>query len=335
MWAWRYEGQVSAQALRRVDLRMPEVGPGQALLRMRAAALNFRDLAIASGRYHVGVAPPLIPLSDGAGEVVAVGAGVTKVAVGDLACPVYLPDWVKGPINPGAARRRLGGPSDGVLAEYLCVDQEDLVRAPGHLSPEAASALPVAYVTAWHTLFGLGALARGDRLVVQGSGGVSTAAVQLATAMGLEVLSLTRRSEHADTLRALGAATVAVTADPHWAGPVRQVWRDGADAVLTVAGGASLGQAVKSLRVGGKVLLVGYAGGVTAELDIFDAIRHAVTVHVATAGNRSDFEALAAVMEAGGLTPTIGRLFEGDDPRPAFAALAAGGVAGKVALRLP
>jgi NADPH:quinone reductase-like Zn-dependent oxidoreductase len=334
MWAWRYEDEISAHALRRVELPCPEPGPGDVVLRMRAAAVNYRDLAIASGRYHVGVSPPLVPLSDGAGEVVAVGPGVTQFGVGDLVCPVYLPDWIQGPIRPQAARRRLGGPTDGVLAEFVRVRQDEAVRAPGHLSAEAASALPVAYVTAWHTLFAMGGLTRGDKLAVQGSGGVSTAAVQLAAAMGLQVLSVTRRREHVETLRRLGAADVLVVADADWGRAAGEAL-GGADAVLTVAGGGSPGQGILATRVGGRVLIVGYAGGVTAELDIFEAIRHAVTLHVATAGHRTDFEALAAFMEAHRLTPHLGCVLAGDDPKPAFAALAAGGIAGKVVLALP
>lgn len=335
MWTWRYVDRIGRDGLRRVEDQRPEPGPGQVLLRMRAAAVNYRDLAIASGHYHVGVAPPLTPLSDGAGEVVEVGAGVSRVAVGDLACPVYLPDWIDGPITPRAARRRLGGPTDGVLSEYLRLSEEDVVRAPRHLSPEAAASLPVTYVTAWRTLFHLGGLRPGDRIVVEGAGGVSSAAVQIAAATGAEVISVTRRAENIERLRALGASEVIVAETGAWAGAVMGLTKGGADLALVVSGGGAVGHAISALGPGGRLLLVGYAAGIKAEIDIFEAIRRGVTIHVATAGPRQAFESLARFLELRGLVPLIGQVFEGDDPGPAFDALAAGGHAGKIVLRLP
>ena len=112
----------------------PAPGPHDVVLRMRAVALNYRDLAIARGHYHIQVRPPLVPLSDGAGEVVAVGGKVTRFRVGDLACPLYFPDFIDGPIGARVARRRLGGPTDGVLSEMMCVNEEEAVRAPKHLA---------------------------------------------------------------------------------------------------------------------------------------------------------------------------------------------------------
>lgn len=334
MWAWRYVDRVARDALRREERARPEVGPGQVLLRMRAAAVNYRDVAIARGHYHVAVSAPLTPLSDGAGEVVEVGAGVSRVAVGDLACPVYMPDWLEGPISARVAARRLGGPSDGVLSEYLCLPEGALVRAPRHLSPETAASLPVTYVTAWHTLLEMGGLQPGARVVVEGGGGVSSAAVQIAAGMGAEVIAVTRRQEAAESLWALGASDVLVAPTGHWAPSVAALTKGGADLAFVVSGGAAVGHAIEGLRPGGRLLIVGYAADVTAQIDIFEAIRRAVTIHVATAGPRVAFEALVRFLELRGLTPLVGRTFAGDDPRPALEALEAGGHVGKIVMSL-
>jgi NADPH:quinone reductase-like Zn-dependent oxidoreductase len=170
MRAYLYEERIALDGLVLVERPDPEPGPRDVVLRMRAAALNYRDLAIASGHYHIAVEPPLVPVSDGAGEVVHIGAEVTRVRLGDLACPVYLPDWIEGPDNPAVIRRRMGGPSDGVLSEFVCLHEEEVVRAPADLEPAEAAILPVASVTAWHSLYRFGSLRPAETLVVLGRG---------------------------------------------------------------------------------------------------------------------------------------------------------------------
>src|SRR5579875_1013846 len=240
MKAYAYVDRVGLDALQLVERPDPAApGPREIVLKLRAAALNYRDLAIAAGTYHVGVCPPLVPLSDGAGEVVAAGSKVTRFRVGDLACPVYLPDWLDGPISPRVARRRLGGPSDGVLQEFMRLSEEEAVRAPHHLAPVEAACLPVTAVTAWRSLYEVGALAPGDSLVVQGAGGLSTAAIQFAAAGGAHVISLVRCGEHQARLRELGAHEVVVSADSaDWTARILELSGGlGADAALNVAGG--------------------------------------------------------------------------------------------------
>jgi NADPH:quinone reductase-like Zn-dependent oxidoreductase len=337
MWAWRYVDRIALDDLRRVELPDPTPpGPNEVTLRMRAAALNFRDLAIASGKYHASARPPLTLLSDGAGEVIAAGAEVTRFRIGDLACPVYMPDWCDGPISPGAARRRLGGPSDGVLAELMVLHEEEVVRAPAHMSAEEAATLAVAGVTAYHTLFEMGEVKPGQTVVVQGSGGVSAAAVQLAVAGGAEVISLVRGDRNAKGLRELGAReVVTLGATDAWPAEVLRLTRGGADTILTIAGGRVLDFALRALRVGGRILLVGYAGSTTASLDIFEAIRHAATIHIATAGHRRSFEAMVQLMENAMLRPAISQTYPLTEIQLALQALARGGQLGKIVLTFP
>jgi NADPH:quinone reductase-like Zn-dependent oxidoreductase len=149
MRCYQFTDAVSLASLRLVERPDPEPGPRDIIIRMRAAALNFRDIAMIRGDYHIGVSPPLVPLSDGAGEVIRIGDAVTRFQVGELACPTYLPDWHDGPLRADRVRRRLGGPTDGVLTEYMCIHEDEAVRAPRHLDCTEAATLPVAAVTAW------------------------------------------------------------------------------------------------------------------------------------------------------------------------------------------
>ena len=312
----------------------PVPGPHDVLLRMRAAALNYRDLAIASGNYHVAVDPPLIPLSDGAGEVIQTGAQVTRVRVGDIACPTYLPDWIEGPVSPRVARRRLGGPSDGVFAELICLHEDEVVKAPSHLDAIEAATLPVAAVTAWHCLYQLGTLRPGETLVVLGNGGVSTSALQLARAGGARVIAVTRRDRHRTRLQELGASDV-VLDDGSGDWPRRVVALAegrGADVAMDVVGGSSLARSIAATRHGSEVHLVGYAADTSATLDIFDAIRRSTVIRAASAGNRRSFEALARVFEQQKIRPAVDRTFPIARFRDAFDHLAKGGHFGKIVL---
>lgn len=334
MKAYAYLDRISLDDLRPFDRPDPEPGPNDVVLRMQAVALNYRDLAIARGNYHIGVDPPLIPVSDGAGKVVAVGANVTRVRVGELACPIYLPDWIDGPINPAVIRRRLGGPNNGVLSEFCCVNEAEVVRAPAHLEPVEAATLPVTAVTAWHSLYRLGALRPGETVVVLGSGGVSTAAIQLARAGGARVIAVTRSERKVERLREIGAHEI-ITDDnsPAWPKRVMEMTDGrGADAVVDVVGGDSLARSILALRMRGCVHLVGYAAGTSSTFDIFDAIRHAVTIHVAAAGNRADFEALVKVVGQQRIRPVVDKIFPVADFRQAFEYLSRGGQFGKVVL---
>lgn len=332
MKAYRYEQRIDFSALQLVDVPDPSPRPHEVVIRMQAAAVNYRDLAIARGHYHVGVKAPLIPVADGAGEVVAVGDEVDRFRVGDLVCPIYMPDWIDGPVSARVARRRLGGPSDGVLREYLCLDQQEAVRAPSGLSAEEAATLPVAAVTAWHSLYRLGRLLPGQSVLVQGSGGVSIAAMQLALIGGARVIAQTRREEAAPALRELGVQHVLVgTGDA----PLRQLrsWTGGGvDVAVNVAGGQSLNDSIRATRPQGQVHLVGYAEGVETGFDMYTAIRHAVTLRAASAGHRNSFEAMNRAIEQHGLHPVVARTYPVARFRDACEALARGGHFGKIVL---
>jgi NADPH:quinone reductase-like Zn-dependent oxidoreductase len=333
MKVWAYVDEIGLDHLRVIDRQDPVAGPGQVVLRIKAAALNYRDLAIARGHYHVAVRPPFIPLSDGAGEVVEIGPGVTRAAVGDIACPNYMPDWIDGPVTPKKAARRLGGPSDGVLAEYMVLHEDDLVRAPRHLSAIEAATLPVAAVTAWHSLFEKATIAPGMTVLVNGSGGVSAAAIQLARSAGAFVVAVTRQRANVERLGALGAHHVFTDTDD-WVKEVLRLTGHGIDIAVDVAAGDGIGQLLSVLRPGGALHLIGYASGTAAHFDMFDAIRRAVTIHVGSGGSRSSFEALVRAIDVNGLKPMIGATLPAAEVVAAMGLLAAGGQFGKIVLDL-
>jgi NADPH:quinone reductase-like Zn-dependent oxidoreductase len=307
MRCYEFSDAISLESLRLAERPDPTPGPHDIVIRMRAAAFNFRDIAMLRGKYHIGVSPPLIPLSDGAGEVIEAGKAVARFRVGDLVCPNYLPGWHSGPIQADLVRRRLGGPTDGVLTELMCINEAEAVRAPSHLDAPEAAALPVAAATTYRVLFENRALRPGQTLLVQGAGAISTTALQLAKAAGARCISVLRDDRQLHALKSLGADIVLTSGGlPHWPDGVREVTDgNGADVAINVAGGKTLTATVSATKLGGVVHLVGFVAGAVAELDLFEAIRHGTAFFTATAGSRADFEAFVRVSELHGLRAAI------------------------------
>jgi NADPH:quinone reductase-like Zn-dependent oxidoreductase len=336
MRCYEFSDAISLESLRLVERPDPTPGPNDIVIRMRAAAFNFRDIAMLRGKYHIDVSPPLIPLSDGAGEVIQVGESVTRFGVGELVCPTYLPDWHVGPIQADRVRRRLGGPTDGVLTELMCVREDEAVRAPSQLDATEAATLPVAAATTWRVLFRTGTLRPGETLLVQGAGAISTTALQLAKSAGARCICVLRDDRHASALKRLGADTVLTSGDsPHWPEEVREATGgNGADVALNVAGGKTLTATVSATKLSGIVHLVGFVANSVAELDLFEAIRHGTSFFTATAGSGEDFEAFVRVSELSNLHPAIAKVFTLKDLRPAIEFVERGGHLGKVVLKL-
>ena len=189
MKAWRFNDSFGLENMRLTDVAEPVPGPGEAVVRVRACALNFRDLVVSKGGYGRAVRPPLVPLSDGSGEVLAVGPGVTGVKPGDRVAGIFFQRWLEGAIDDDKANSAMGGAINGMLAEHVCLNAEGLVHFPAHLSFEEAATLPCAAVTAWNALFESGRLKPGESVLVQGAGGVSVFALQLAKLAGARVIA--------------------------------------------------------------------------------------------------------------------------------------------------
>jgi NADPH:quinone reductase-like Zn-dependent oxidoreductase len=202
---WQIEDKTGLDSLHLVDMPMPQVGRGQVLLKMKAAALNYRDLLMVKGMYGGNQSLPLVPLSDGVGEVVGVGAGVDRVQVGDRVATIFMQRWLEGSFNDDKSKSALGGAIPGILAEYVVLDQSGVVKVPEHLSNEEAATLPCAAVTAWHALVTTGNVKAGDTVLLIGTGGVSIFALQFAKLAGAKVIITSSSDAKLAKAAALGA----------------------------------------------------------------------------------------------------------------------------------
>jgi NADPH:quinone reductase-like Zn-dependent oxidoreductase len=320
-------------ALRPQERAKPRPGPGQLLVRMRAVALNYRDLMIVNGRWR---APgPRVPISDGVGEVVALGEGVTSVAVGDRVAGIFYPRWIDGEPQPAQLHGAPGGTAaDGVLAEYVVLDAEGVVQVPEHLSDEEAATLPCAGVTAWHALERAGVKA-GDTVLVQGSGGVSLFALQFASLAGATVIATSSSDGKLARLRELGASHgVNYKTRPDWDAEVLEATGGrGVDHVIDVAGGANLNRSLGAVRVGGTVSLVGMIAGTSAPVETFLMAEKYVRLHGILVGSRAMFERMNAAISAHGVRPVIDRTFPLAEIGDALRHLESGAQFGKVCVR--
>ena len=290
----------------------PLPGAGQILLRVRATSLNYRDLMVLKGGGRGPTRLGVVPLSDGAGEVAAVGEGVGRVAVGDRVIGCFHPRWFGGPIRPEYLTDRLGANLDGMLAEYAIVSEEAVVRLPGDLSFEEAATLPCAAVTAWVALTGHRRVTAGDTVLTQGSGGVSIFALQFARLLGARVIATTSSAAKAERLTALGAAAVINYVEtPEWHEEVARLTDgQGADCVVEIGGPGTLANSIKSLAVGGHISLIGSSlsrSGIA--LDPLLLGGRGMTLGSISVGSRADFEAMNRAIAQHRLRPVIDRVF--------------------------
>jgi NADPH:quinone reductase-like Zn-dependent oxidoreductase len=312
----------------------PAAGPGQIVLRMRAASLNYRDLLMARGQYDPKQPLPLIPCSDGVGEVVSVADDVERVKLGDRVAPIFAQRWIGGEPRPDHLRSTLGGPLDGTLAEWMAVDAESVVRVPDHLTDEEAATLPCAGVTAWNALVTQGAVKAGDTVLVQGTGGVSIFALQLANLLGARVVVTSSSDEKLERARALGAwKTINYVETAAWGREAKAMTGGaGVDLVIEVGGAGTFAQSVAALRTGGRIALIGILAGVKSEVDLIPLLMRQIRVQGIFVGSRENFEAMNLAIEAHSLRPPVSRIFPLDEARAAFEFLAAGRHFGKVGL---
>lgn len=323
-------------ALRQLERPSPEPGPGQVKLCMRAWSTNFRDIGITLGRYPGGALPrDTIALSDGAGEIVAVGAGVSRWQPGDRVVANFFQDWRAGPIRPQAFGSALGGAIDGMLAEEVVLGEAGLVLIPEHLNFEQAAALPCAGVTAWNALFEVGGLRPGQTVLVMGSGGVSVFALQLARAVGARVIATTSSDDKMQRLLALGAdAVINYRKQPDWdQAALEHTGGAGVDLVVEVGGAGTLPRSLNAVRMGGTVVLIGVLAGVGAQIDPSPLLMRSARLQGVFVGSVAMAEALTAALAAGRIEPVIDRRFSFDEAPEAYAWQASGKHFGKVVIR--
>jgi NADPH:quinone reductase-like Zn-dependent oxidoreductase len=332
---YRLPTHTSIDDLTLEEAEVPRPGPGQVLVWLHAASLNFRDLAVASGKYMMSALPPnLVPLSDGAGEVVEIGAGVDRVRVGDRVAGIFMQGWLSGEIEPGHGATALGGAIDGVLAEYRVFDQSGLVQLPAHLSYEQGASLPCAAVTAWNALYGLNRLLPGQTVLLLGTGGVSIFALQFAHAAGARVIITSSSDEKLARARALGANDgINYKAEPEWHKAVKRLTGGrGADHVVEVGGPGTLQQSIASARLGGTVSLIGVL--TRGQIDPLPILGGGVIVRGLFVGSRAMFEDMNRAITQPGIAPVIDRVFPFEEAKAAYRYLKGASHVGKVVIAI-
>jgi NADPH:quinone reductase-like Zn-dependent oxidoreductase len=314
----------------------PRPGPGQVLVKMRAASLNYRDLMVAMGRYARGAPlPDLVPLSDGAGEVVETGPDVSRAKPGDRVAGIFMQTWLGGDIEPEHAASSLGGAIHGVLAEYVLFNQDGLVHLPQHLSFEEGATLPCAGVTAWNALFAAKPLCVGQTVVVLGTGGVSIFALQFARMAGAEVIVTSSSEDKLARARTLGASEgVNYRTHPEWHEEVLRLTSGrGADHIVEVGGAGTLPRSIAAARLGGQIHQIGVLAGGGA-IDPSSAMRKGLVLRGIYVGSRQMFEAMNRAIALHKITPVIDRSFGFEQAKEAYLHLQGQTHIGKIVIRV-
>lgn len=314
----------------------PKPGPGQVLLRMKAASLNYRDLVVPNRGYGSFTGNlPLIPVSDGVGEVVEVGAGVTRVKVGDRVCPCFHQGWLAGEPDIERMTQTLGGPIDGAMADYMCLSEQGLVKVPAHLSDEEAATLPCAALTAWSALVTYERLRPGSRVLVQGTGGVALFALQFAKLLGAHVTVISSSDEKLARAKQLGAdAGINYVATPEWSKPARELTGGrGFDHIVELGGEKTLPQSLRAIRPGGTISMIGVLSGSALAAPLGLVVTRQVRLQGITVGHRDGFEAMMRAVEQHRVRPVIDRVFAFEQLKEALAYLKSGAHFGKICIR--
>lgn len=318
-----------------VDRPDPQPAAGQVLLKLKAASLNYRDLMIVQGSYAPQQPLPLIPLSDGVGEVVAIGAGVSRVKVGDRVASLFFQKWLSGRPTKTALRSTLGSPTDGVLSELIVLPEDGVISVPAHLSDEAAATLPCAAVTAWNALISGGGLKAGDTVLLQGTGGVSLFALQFATLTGAQVIILSSSDEKLERSRRMGAAHgINYKTTPDWEEEVYRLTNgEGVDHVVEVGGAGTLAKSLRSTKMGGRVSSIGVLTGTELNTSLLAIVTRSIRLQGIYVGSREMFEAMNRAIALHKLQPVVDRVFSFREAREALQYLESGAHFGKICLR--
>jgi NADPH:quinone reductase-like Zn-dependent oxidoreductase len=318
------------------DRPVPDPGPGQVRVRVSAVSLNYRDLMMVRGEYNARQPLPLVPVSDGVGMIDALGPGVQGLSVGDRVAGLFSQRWISGPPTAESLRSTLGGPRDGMLAEQVVLDAQGVVPVPEHLDDVEAATLPCAALTAWSALVTLGRVRAGDTVLVQGTGGVSSFALDFARMHGARVIATTGSARKLEGLRARGAwQVIDHRADPQWGKTARALTGgEGVDHVIEVGGVSTMAQSLRAVRPGGTVSLIGVLAGKVADLDLTSVLMTQVRVQGVFTGHREGFVAMSRAIAQHRLRPRIDRVFAFDEARAAFEYLASGAHQGKVCIRM-
>lgn len=311
----------------------PVCGPGQVIVAMRMASLNARDLIVPDRGYGRATGElPLIPVSDGVGEVVEVGVGVSRVAVGDRVCPTYFQNWTSGEPTPERFSSALGGPLDGVMADLVCLSAEGVVKIPDYLSDAEAATLPCAALTAWSAIVTHGKTRSGDKVLVQGTGSVALFALAFAKMQGAHVTVISSSDDKLAHVTQMGAdATINYRTTEDWARASRTITADrgGYDNIIELGGAKTLPLSLRAVRPGGTLSMIGVLSGLNIEASLGPIVARQVRLQGVTVGHRDGFETMLRAMTQHELRPVLGDVFAFEDLKPAMDHLRNGGHFGK------
>lgn len=322
--------------LRLVDRADPTPGPGQVLITVKATSLNFRDLLTAKRGALGNIRLPLIPLSDGAGEVAQVGPGVTRVQPGDRVAGIFFQTWLTGDIVARYFQSALGGTADGMLAEQVVLHEDGVVRIPEYMSYAEAATLPCAAVTAWQALVSKGGLKAGDTVLVLGTGGVSIFALQFAVMHGARVIITSSSDEKLARAKQMGAAEVInYKTTPDWDKQVLELTGGaGVDHVEEVGGAGTLEKSLQAVRIGGMVSLIGILGGIGGQINPVPVLMKGVRLQGIYVGSREMFEDMNRAMAVSKMHPVIDKVFPFAETRAALKYIESAAHFGKIVISL-
>jgi NADPH:quinone reductase-like Zn-dependent oxidoreductase len=333
---YQLQKQGKAYELVMKDVAVARINAEQILVKVHAASLNRRDIYVIQGFYRGPEANGKVPLSDGAGEVVAVGSNVTRFKVGDRVVGTFFTNWNGGKFSAAALASARGGAVDGMLSEMVVATEDSLVKIPSHLSFAEAATLPCAGVTAWNGLFKAGNLQAGEYVLLEGTGGVSTFGLLFSAAVGAKPIITSSKDEKLEKARGMGAiGTANYRKNPNWSDAVLEITGGrGVDHVLEVGGEKTLPQAMKSLAAGGHIAVIGGLSGFGASVRTSDLLFRSASVSGIYVGSRADFEAMIALIEKHQIRPLIGKEFSFDDAPAAYEFMQNGNYMGKIVIRM-
>lgn len=317
------------------ELPVPEPKAGEILVKMRAASLNYRDLLVINGIESWKPTAPRIPVSDGVGEVVSVGSGVSQWRAGDRVAGLFLPKWLDGELTADKYVLPLGGAAaDGVLAEYILFNEQAVVRTPDNLSDSEAATLPVAALTAWHAVARRSQVQSDETVLIQGTGGVSLFALQFVHALGAQPLVISSSDEKLEKAKALGAsAAINYKKFPDWEEQIIELTGGkGVDHVIETVGGENLNRSLDAVKLSGTISFIGLIAGLSAPINTYKFVTKNVQIHGIETGSREMFEEMNLFIESHDLRPVIDKTFGFDEIREALRYLESGKHFGKITI---
>jgi NADPH:quinone reductase-like Zn-dependent oxidoreductase len=317
------------------ETEKPTLQPGKLLLKMLAWSLNYRDLLVAGGQYGLGLPSPLIPISDGVGEIIESNTELNGFKIGQRVALSFFPDWNEGLITAQKTKKSLGGTVQGLLAEFVTCASSEIVNVPQFLSNEEAATLPCAALTAWNALFEMGTSFPEKKILTIGSGGVSIFALQFAKSAGYKVVAISRSLQHLNQLKELGLDEgIESSSNPKWGDTIRKSAFGEIDHVIELGGASTLPQTIKATRVGGEISLIGILGGNDSEFNPLPIIMKSIKLQGIFVGSIAMFNRMNSSIEQNKIKPVIDKVFKFENSLDAFAHMAKGNHFGKICISI-